>query len=464
MKRLTTQLMEPYEIENVRPEAITAVQFGDDPLLMGLVDRLLDDANRAGARFGVACVQTPGGHAEALRAQDGLYTVFVRGESGEKRVQREQVVQCVLRAIDPEGDDEALMALGASAEVRLVLTGLDAVNEFARRDASRVALLARFLLERWRAGIEPPECVVCAETARADSAVRAAFVSLSRQWGAGEDFDRWLGAMPIRPALADCLTNRCDAQEAARLCETMNYADAMIHFAEPDGVLAIQADEAFARAFRLEGVEGVQFVEDISQAIEWKHRLFDAGLFTLTAAGLLRGCDTLADCMKDEPLRELAGRALMDEIMPYAPFERDRMIPYIVRCYERYSNPMNLNRLEWAGRGLIHRFRWGVLPAMRAGAEQNGTPPERLTAALAGAVLLLADARETDGAWETIVGEERVPIHEEREILEAFSRLSSDMEADSLAYAVLSDRDLWLGDDLRNIEGLAEKLAENLGA
>ncbi|MBQ8973558.1 MAG: hypothetical protein IJ074_10840, partial [Clostridia bacterium] len=79
-------------------------------------------------------------------------------------------------------------------------------------------------------------------------------------------------------------------------------------------------------------------------------------------------------------------------------------------------------------------------------------------------VLLLADARETDGAWETIVGEERVPIHEEREILEAFSRLSSDMEADSLAYAVLSDRDLWLGDDLRNIEGLAEKLAENLGA
>ena len=36
------------------------------------------------------------------------------------------------------------------------------------------------------------------------------------------------------------------------------------------------------------------------------------------------------------------------------------------------------------------------------------------------------------------------------------------MDAESLAYAVLSDRELWNGADLREIEGLAELLSENL--
>ena len=74
MKRLTRAILDDYAIERAEPQRLCAVQFGDDPLLMGLVDRLIDDANRRGANVGVAVVQ-PGeqGHAQALAEQDGLF-------------------------------------------------------------------------------------------------------------------------------------------------------------------------------------------------------------------------------------------------------------------------------------------------------------------------------------------------------------------------------------------------------
>ena len=52
-------------------------------------------------------------------------------------------------------------------------------------------------------------------------------------------------------------------------------------------------------------------------------------------------------------------------------------------------------------------------------------------------------------------------MHERGDVLEAFSRLSSDMSPDSLAYAVLSDRALW-GEDLREIDGLEDAVIQNL--
>ena len=93
MKRLGLGILKDYEIEYNRPDRLACVQFGDDPMLLGLADRLIDDANRLGANLGVAVV-SPGdaGYARELKEQDGLFTVFVRGEKGEARVHREQVV------------------------------------------------------------------------------------------------------------------------------------------------------------------------------------------------------------------------------------------------------------------------------------------------------------------------------------------------------------------------------------
>ena len=71
MKRLNRSILSDYEIPVNRPGRLCGVQFGDDPLLMGFVDRLIDDANLGGANIGLAVVQ-PGesGHAAQLKEQE----------------------------------------------------------------------------------------------------------------------------------------------------------------------------------------------------------------------------------------------------------------------------------------------------------------------------------------------------------------------------------------------------------
>lgn len=462
MKRLNRSILEDYEVRVNRPERLCGVQIGDDRVLMGLVDRLVDDANAKGANVGLAVVQ-PGetGFAKQLKEQDGLFTTFVRGEVSEKPVHREQVVQSVLEALDPAEDDERLQQLAADENIRFLILHTDETGEFAARDRVCAAIAARMLAERWNKSAAPVAVIVCGDSVTAAEELKNEILGFAAEWGVAGGFTPWLNGCRFFPALADCLVFRSSAEEAARLCAQMNYADAMIHLAEPYGLWAIQADADFRAEFPLGVCDQIKFVDDLTDDLIRKQRIFDAGLFSLTALGCLHGNETLAECMKDEPLRDLVGHALLDEMLPHAPFARDALIPYIITCYERYSNPMNDNLLWEAGRGLIRKFNAGILPALRAYADEHFEPPKYLTVALSATILLYADARLRNSGYETVVGQTFVPVHEAPEILESFSRLASDMSPDSLAYAVLSDRTLW-PTDLRDVPGLEEAIIENL--
>lgn len=463
MKHLNLSILSDYDIPLNRPQRLCGVQFGDDAALLGLIDRLIDNANAEGADVGLAVVH-PGeyGFARQMKEQDGLYTAFVRGEMGEKNVSREQVVQSVLESIDPDADSDRLMALAADPGVGFILLHSDEVGEFAHRDGICAALAARFLVERWQKHTAPVAVIVCGESSDCANSFREEVSQFARGWNAGEDFEAWLSGCRFFPALADCLTFRSSAEEAARLCAQMNYADAMIHLAEPHGLWAIRADEAFRSEFPLDKCGQVKFVDDLTDLLIKKQRIFDAGLFAMAALGCLHGNETLAECMKDEPLRDLVGHALLDEMLPYLPYEREQLIPYIIECYERYGNPMNDNLLSDAARGLAHKFAVGILPAVKAYANEHFEPPKYLTAALSAMIMLYADVRLRDEGYETVVGQTLIPVHESRDVLEAFSTLASDMQPDSLAYAVLSDRALWNGEDLREIDGLEDAVIQNL--
>ena len=124
---------------------------------------------------------------------------------------------------------------------------------------------------------------------------------------------------------------------------------------------------------------------------------------------------------------------------------------------------MNETRLFEAGSGLLRRLRVGVLPAMRAYADDRFELPEHLALTLAAAALVYAGVRRgASGAFELELDGEIVPVYDDPGALEAFSRLSPDMPSDSLAYAVLADRTLWGGEDLRALDGLEESMAANM--
>ena len=77
-------------------------------------------------------------------------------------------------------------------------------------------------------------------------------------------------------------------------------------------------------------------------------------------------------------------------------------------------------------------------------------------------IMYFSGARKNaQGAFEGLRAGEAYIAKEDEDVLLAFSRLSPDMPPETLAYAVLSDRDIW-EKDLREIDGLTEKITDQI--
>lgn len=445
MQRLNRAMMDRYEIPRQIPPQVTAVQFGLDEALLGVADRLLGPLGVGIAAVPLSPADQGQDPAELLRAQDGMYTCFVRGYLGETAVNREEVAQAILRVAEPR-EAEAL-----AAEPALTLALIDADGD----DLPVALVLAARLLEaRRQAGLSGLAFLCLGEGDGSDGAVRQGILEQA------PDLEDWLtSACSFFPALADGIALRAEAKEAARLCEGMNYADGMIHLAEPGARLVIEAPKGERP---VEAGEGVEFVDDLAPVLAERRRLFDAGLFLMAAPGWLLGLNTLSDCMKHEALRDFVGRAYMEELLPADEAARAADVPRVIRAFERFENPLNDNAILRAAHHPLRRFKRAALPLMRAWAEERFEPPRRLSFALAATIMLLAGARpNAEGRWEVLRGGEIHRIVESPEALSVFSTLSHDMPPEALAYAALADRELW-GRDLREIEGLEQRVALDL--
>jgi tagaturonate reductase len=205
---------------------------------------------------------------------------------------------------------------------------------------------------------------------------------------------------------------------------------------------------------------GISIVDDLVPALNDKRRAFDAGLFAMAAPGWLLGCNTLSDCMKHERLRDFVGRCYADELLPADPDARAAIAPRVIQAFERFENPLNENALLPTARPLLMRFRRAVLPIMRAWADENYEPPRLLSFALAATIMLYAGARSNaEGRYEVYRGTQVFTLEDDPEALAVFATLSHDMPPEALAYAVLADRELWQGEDLREIDGLEARVA-----
>ena len=451
MQRLNRGMLRRYDIPEHAPGEVRAVQFGLGEALLGVADRLLDAACPG---LGIACVPPAGpwtgegaDPAALLREQDGLYTLLVRGYRGEVPVKQEVVVQSILCVT--EGAD-ALAELARNPELALGLLDAEGPDSQAVIESA-----AGLLAARYKTGLGGLWMLCLGEAVGCAGQVREAVAALNPDPG----FAEWLrDACAFCPALADGLAFRADAKSAARQCAEMNYADGMLHLAEPYASLAIQAPAALRDLLPVG--DGIRIVDDLSPVLEQKRRAFDAGLFAMAAPGWLLGCNTLADCMKHERLRAFVGRVYAEELLPADPDARAALAPQVIQAFERFENPLNDNALLPTVRPLLARFRRAVLPILRAWASENYEPPRLLSFALAATVMLYAGARpNAQGRYEVYRGTQVHALEDDPEALAVFATLSHDMPPEALAYAVLADRELWHGEDLREIDGLEARVA-----
>ncbi len=79
------------------------LQFGEGNFLRGFVDWMIDKLNKEnGGDYGVTIVQPlTGGLVDKLNAQDGRYSLYLRGLLKGEKVEETRIVDCVTRGINP---------------------------------------------------------------------------------------------------------------------------------------------------------------------------------------------------------------------------------------------------------------------------------------------------------------------------------------------------------------------------
>ncbi len=450
MVQLNRSMMERYEIADRQPQTLRAAIFGADQMMLGGAARLLDRANEQGADAGAVCITRA---AEALNAQDGMFTLLVRGDNEDgSHTSEERVVQSILKAVNPETEFDAMLKYAEEVALEVI---------FLPANCSDVVLaqLARFLYARWEKKMAAPQvlCMGAQIQAECGAYTREAIAALAYGWTRGAEFIAWIREIPFRAMLAETLCGGLNENECSKARHDMNYQDDFIGWAEPQLKCTPEGD---VPAWLVNVCENADFAEVCRR----KARVFDAVVFLCASVGYLCGMDSFAQVLKDEKLRDWIGHAFFDEILPSLPYGREEIAPHVISAFNRLENSMNEMPLLEVGRGLLKSFPITLLPAIRAYADREFEAPRRLSLALSAAIMLYAGARENDaGVYEVARGEKAAVIQDDVEILEAFSRLAHDMPAESLAYAALADWAIW-GADLREVDGLEMRVAFDLSS
>jgi tagaturonate reductase len=453
-----------------------AVQFGTGALLRGLVDALLDDANRQNLFGGrvVMIGSTGSGRDRAINDQGGLFTLVVQGlVDGEAR--REfRVVSSVSRALAATSQWNEVLAVAENpalelifsntTEIGIVLDETDAATPpGSAPPRSFPAKLTAFLLHRARScsydAARTPVVVPTELIEGNGDKLRDIVVTLARRWNTEPEFGRWLDGVRFCNTLVDRIVPGAPSDEyAAELRDALPYDDGMLTIAEPYRLLAIEGDDALRARLRFAGAdEGIIVAGSITPYRLRKVRLLNGAHTSFVSLAILAGCQTVREAVEHPVVGAFLRSVLLDEIVPSVDvpgadgFARDVLA--------RFANPYLQHQLWDITLQGTTKFRVRVVPSILDSARATGTVPRALALGFAGFLAFqdgsLHEARRRDGS--------SVPPDGAGESIQERWRDTADDPAAiaALVRAVSADTELW-GADLTTIPGFVDVVTEHL--
>jgi len=356
-----------------------------------VIDRVLD----ADPRWGIAAVslRTPG-TVDALKAQDGLYTLAVIDREPSMRI-----LAAHSEAVGP-GEGKRLRALLASPQVRLATSTVtekgyclgpdgrlnmahpDIVHDLTRpaEPASVIGWIVAGLSDRRAAGTAPFAMLCCDNMTGNGGKLRAACAALARANDHG--LADWIEAEIAFPdSMVDSITPASDGEFLAKVEAGLGVADhaavqresftqwVLQRFDLPDG-----PDLASA---------GVTLTNDVRGYEQAKLRILNGAHSTLAYTGLALGHETVFEAMSDPALAAFVTRLVHQDIRAsLPPVDGLDTESYATAVLDRFRNPAIrhlLAQIAWDG---SQKLPYRLLDTTREALEA-GRPIDRLAVPIA---------------------------------------------------------------------------------
>jgi len=453
-----------------------AVQFGTGALLRGLVDAILDEANRQGSFGGrvVMIGSTGSGRDRALNDQNGLFTLVTQGLVDGDATRDFRIVSSVSRALSASSQwDEVLrcaenpdleLIFSNTTEIGIVLDEADAAtapSSVAPR--SFPAKLAAFLLHRARthgyAAARAPVVIPTELIEDNGDKLRGIVVTLAQRWKVEPAFLAWLDQVPFCNTLVDRIVPGAPSESYAKeLRSLLPYDDGMTTICEPYRLFAIEGSATLREQLRFPAADaGVIVAESIRPYRLRKVRLLNGAHTSFVSLALLAGCGTVREAVEHPALGAFLRAVLLDEIVPSVDVPGAEQ--FAREVIDRFANPFLQHQLWDITLQGTTKFKVRVVPSIVDFARRTSTAPRALALGFAGFLAFqdgsLHAARRAAG--------DPVPADATGDAVRTYwSGIEDTAESlTNLVRAVAGDTALW-GTDLSAVPGFVELVAEQL--
>ncbi|HET9473284.1 MAG TPA: mannitol dehydrogenase family protein [Steroidobacteraceae bacterium] len=335
------------------------------------------------------------GLRDALKEQDGLYTLVELGAAPRARV-----IGSIREMLVGASDADAAFARLTSRDTRIVsmtvtekgycldarneldLANTDIAHDLANRAQPRstIGWIVEALRRRRAAGVPPFTVLSCDNLPENGVVLRKALAAFARV--ADADLARWIEGEVVSPrTMVDSITPATNDELRKRTQELTGLIDAWPIQREPFTQWVIE-DLPAMRDADWQSV-GVTLAKDVSVYDRAKLRLLNGPHSTLAYIGMLRGHETVADAMRDEQLAQFVELLMTEDFGPSlgSPEGFDTG-HYISAILSRFRNPgirHLLSQIAWDGsKKLPVRVVITIAEALRA-----GRPVHRLVMPLA---------------------------------------------------------------------------------
>jgi fructuronate reductase len=403
--------------------------------------------NAGDARWGIvgASLRSPAVR-DALKPQDNLYALSVRGAEGE----RLQVIGAIKDVLVVPEDPEALLRRLSDPAIKIVTltvtekgycydpatTTLDETHPDIVHDLASATprtapgLLVAALRRRHAASVHSFTVLCCDNLPHNGRTVRTIvtrFAALKDPALAG-----YIANEVVFPStMVDRITPATTPEDRIAISKRLGLEDAAPVITEPFSQWVIE--DRFPEGRPDWGIAGAEFVTDVAPYENMKLRLLNGSHSTLAYLGYLAGYETVADTMKDPNYRRLAEGVMDDAAATLKMPPGADVAAYKRALMERYANPA-LRHRTWqicmdGSQKLPQRLLGSVRDRLGAGA-----PIDRLVMGVAGWM-----------RYVTGIDEQGKPI-DVRDPLSARLRAIADeagLVAERLAPALLDVREIF---------------------
>ena len=445
--------------------------------MRGFADYMLDVLNEKTGWGGAVTILQPieFGTLEPFKAQDCLYTVFLRGlENGKEKIEK-RIITCCNNAVSCIKEYEQYRALAEVDTLRFVISntteaGIVYDSSCKLEDcppSSYPAKLAKFLFKRYTyyKGDESKGLIILPVELIDDNGIELKrIVKLHcADWKLEESFVSWLdSACVFASTLVDRIVTGYPKDESEVFAE-FGYEDKLTVTGEPFALWVIEADRDISGElpFDKAGLP-VIFTDNQKPYKQRKVRILNGAHTSFVLASFLAGNDYVGQSMDDELIYKFMSGTVFDEIVPTLDLPPQELKDFANAVIDRFKNPFIKHALLDISLNSVSKWRARCLPSLTEYVKRKGALPSKLCFSIAATIAFYNGTQLKDGVLIGSRNDIPYNIRDDKAVLEFFAA-NSKLAADELVKLFLSNKDFF-GADLNEIDGLCDKVSKYLGS